>query len=379
MGFLFGIFGKRRALPLLFVGAVLFPRILWAFPELVRHNYVNCVSCHVSPTGGGVLTAYGRELSKEVLSTWGKEGETAFAYGLVKPPEWLNLGGDFRGLELYVDTPSFSQKRFILMQADLEASVNYKQFYLVSTLGYLDPSPSSSLLVDHLISRRHYLNYRPTDELSFRIGRFLYAFGINTPDHVTSVKRGLQLNDQGFETYNLEAAWLGERYNAYITGILGRPNTPELNRERGVALQGSVAVASSYKLGASLLGASNNLQSRQVFGPFGIWGFTPNFFLLTELDFQGVSPSGDPSKKQWGLASYARLDYEFVQGFHGYLTQETLRLDFSNEETLSKVYGMGFQFFPRPHFEFNIAWQIRIDAATPGYKDYAYALLHFYP
>jgi hypothetical protein len=361
------------------LGSFFLPTSLWAFPELVRHGYVNCTSCHVSPTGGGVLTAYGRELSKEVLSTWGKDGEAAFAYGLVKPPEWLSMGGDFRGLELYTDTVTATQKRFILLQVDLEAAANYKKLYLVSTLGYMDPSPNSSLLVDHLISRRHYLNYRPTDELSFRVGKFLYAFGINTPDHVTSVKRGLQFNDQGFETYNAEAAWIGERINAYVTGVFGRPDSPALARETGVALQVSTSIADTYKIGASLFAGSNNRQSRQVMGPFGILGFTPHFFLLSELDFQGVTSSDNSLGKQWGLASYERLDYEFVQGFHGYLTQEALRLDFSNSETLSKVYGIGVQFFPRSHFELNLSWQLRMDAVSPGYSDYAYLLLHFYP
>ena len=46
-----------------------------AFPEMVRHGYANCITCHISPDGGGVLTAYGRSLSREVLSTWGAEGE----------------------------------------------------------------------------------------------------------------------------------------------------------------------------------------------------------------------------------------------------------------------------------------------------------------
>ena len=47
----------------------------WAFPEMVRHNYSNCSSCHVSPSGGGVLTQYGRELSSAILSIWGAENE----------------------------------------------------------------------------------------------------------------------------------------------------------------------------------------------------------------------------------------------------------------------------------------------------------------
>ena len=46
----------------------LFTQNVSAFPEMIRHGYINCNACHVSPAGGGLLTAYGRTISKELLS-----------------------------------------------------------------------------------------------------------------------------------------------------------------------------------------------------------------------------------------------------------------------------------------------------------------------
>ena len=46
-----------------------------AFPDMIRHGYTNCTACHVSPSGGGVLNAYGRSLSKELISTWSGKNE----------------------------------------------------------------------------------------------------------------------------------------------------------------------------------------------------------------------------------------------------------------------------------------------------------------
>ncbi len=57
----------------------------WAFPDMIRHNYSNCTICHVSPTGGGLLTPYGRALSVEVLSSWGGETEGSVLHGLLAP------------------------------------------------------------------------------------------------------------------------------------------------------------------------------------------------------------------------------------------------------------------------------------------------------
>jgi len=34
----------------------------WSFPEMVGKGYNNCLTCHHSPSGGGIVTEYGREL-----------------------------------------------------------------------------------------------------------------------------------------------------------------------------------------------------------------------------------------------------------------------------------------------------------------------------
>lgn len=96
----------------------------YAFPELTREGYQHCNSCHASPNGGGVLTQYGRGLSKDLLSTWGTDEEVPFLY-LLKTPEWLDMGGDVRMIETLMDTAQFEQAQFILMQADVEAAATY--------------------------------------------------------------------------------------------------------------------------------------------------------------------------------------------------------------------------------------------------------------
>ncbi len=271
-----------------FLSALLFfllsvlPRVAFAFPELVRHNYVNCTACHVSPTGGGVLTQYGRELSNEVLSTWGKEGEGRFFWDVAKMPLWLEMGGDVRTLNLKQETITGSHSRMFLMQADLEAAISFKGLSVVGTAGILDSSVYPN---DRFISRRHYAVYHLNDELSLRIGRFMQAYGIQVADHAIFTKQGLGW-DQGTESYNLETSYLGERFNFYLTGIFSRPDLNEQIQEKGVSTSVSVILADKYKIGASYFYGSGYSANRNVFGPFFILGFTPRFFLLSELDVQ---------------------------------------------------------------------------------------------
>ena len=341
----------------------------YSFPENVRDGYVNCTSCHVSPTGGGILTPYGRDLSREVLSTWGKEGESEFLYNLIKLPEWLLMGGDLRSVYLYRDNPQVREGKWMWMQSDLESSVIFKNLWFVATVG---KNYSNSAETSAVISRRHYINWRPTDELSIRSGRFYHAFGINTPDHIIATKRGLGW-DQGDETYNIEGAWLGETFNAYVTAILGRPDFSTQKQEQGVSLLGAVNFGERFKVGGSYFYGHKSSEDRHIIGPFGILGFTHHFFLLSEFDWQ-IKNAG----KQNGFVHYERLDYEFIQGLHMYLTHEQSRLDLKNSGSNQYSFGLGLQFFPRPHFELNLLWQKQKTPTYNTYTDLAWFLLHFY-
>jgi hypothetical protein len=350
--------------------------LLWgsqahAFPEMIRHGYINCTTCHVSPTGGGVLTEYGRQLSKEVLSTWGVDGEEAFAYRIVKPPEWLNLGGDYRSVYVYRDTPAFRDGRSIFMQADLQAAATYQKWTAYLSLGYQDPK-SAVDLGDHLISRDHYLIFRPTDEINVRAGKFMPAFGIRSPDHILITRRTLRIDDENMESYNVEGSYISDTYSVYGTIITGRPDDLSQKRERGASLVASRAFAEKYKAGFSYYTGSFDTERRQVLGPFGMLGFTPHLYLLSEADLQLLPGSS-------GFAMSNRLAYEVIQGLHVYGQQEFGRLDFGRPKTRVISYAIGTQFFPRPHFELNLSWSKQQNlSAFEDFTDYAYVLFHFY-
>ncbi len=356
-------------LRLLVVG-LSFGRQAHAFPELARHGYVNCTACHVSPSGGGVLTPYGRGISADLLSTWSQEGEADFLYSAVKSPKWLDLGGDVRSVEIYRNTPQVSDSRFLFMQGDLEAAATYKSFIADFSLGYY---------MSEIQTRRFFLGYRPIDEFSLRFGKFRQAYGLMDPNHTTAIHRGLGW-DEGTETYNLETAWLGENWNAYLTLNFGPENSDRLliqDKEKGAAFRLSVPFFDRYQAGISYFHGISELADRDVFGPFGILGFTKQFFLLTEFDFQATHGSSFPNTS--GIVTWNKLDYEFIQGLHAYLTYELRRLSFDNSGAQSSAWGVGSQFFPRPHFEADLLWQVQSKPAFPGSDlDYVTLLLHFY-
>ena len=79
---------------LVLLGATGLASTAWAEPMFLSKQHTRCMACHYSPTGGGLLTPYGRLLSHRELSTTGAtsaspaagaeddpHGEQAFLYG----------------------------------------------------------------------------------------------------------------------------------------------------------------------------------------------------------------------------------------------------------------------------------------------------------
>jgi hypothetical protein len=352
------------------------PRSARAFPELVRDGYNNCTACHYSPSGGGILNSYGRAFSANTLSMF--DGGGAFLGGAVHLPGWLALQGEFSGVNLVETDPNthVATPSQVFMQEDLEAALVFKKFIIDGTIGRQDSAPAPQN--NEFFSRRFYVDYRPTDQVSIRAGKFLRNFGINTSDHETAVKADLGFN-QGSETYNLEAAWLGEKLSLFVTGVFGRPDDPSLNAESGVVLNGSYFFGGSNRVGMSYAYGSNKLADRNVFGPYVALGFTKRLSLLSEIDFQRNFASTFETP-QWGYADYQRLDYEVVQGLHLYAVQNFSEFDFTNPGVRDEGYGFGVQFFPIAHVETRLVWERRrTTSISSDYENWYYFDLHLYP
>ena len=114
-----------------------------AEPMFLNRQYARCTNCHYSPTGGGVLTPYGRALSREELSTFGSSGgsstpgrEHEFLYGafgdaLGPVSVWVDL----RPADLEVDAPGRRTSRDFLMNAEVAAALQKGSWTFYAQLG----------------------------------------------------------------------------------------------------------------------------------------------------------------------------------------------------------------------------------------------------
>jgi hypothetical protein len=342
---------------------------VYAYPEMIRHAYTACTTCHISPDGGGLLSGYGRALSGEVLSTWHTETEAEFLYGAVKTPEFLSFGGHFRAVQTYLNNDVIEQGRFVFMQADLEAGAHIdKKFILVGTFGYDDTS-------GEFVSRRHYLRFQPDlkSPLYLRAGRFYPSYGIHLPDHVVWIRSKLDWGMPLREPYTFEASYLGAEYQHILSGFVSRPD--DSVTDSGVSLSSQIVLSKTAKAGASAAYTARLGQNRFLFGPNASIGFTPEFFLLTEVGAQRLS-NLTTGQNTWSAYGYARLDYEVYTGIHFYGVTEMGRSNF-NTTPVSQGYGFGTQFFPRPHIELRAEYQ-RQRGDRPLWSDVAWVMGYYY-
>ena len=336
-----------------------------AFPGSVRWGYANCVTCHHNVGGGGVLTPYGRQLSRELLSTWGDEDEAEFAYGTMGLPSWLSLGGD-------ISYMASSEHTFHLLQADVEGAVHKGRVLAVASVGR--DGDEADPMGHGWISRRHYLQVDLTRSLALRGGRFLPLYGVWNGDASVATRAGLGWNR---DTYNVEADWVTERWSAAATAIVADAD-PHGPIDHGFSASGGVFFAGKRKVWLSYMNRMEAGTRRQATGLSSVIGIGTHAYLLTQADYQTLRDPADEKRRD--VYANACLARETVKGLYVLLIGEIARRDLDAPGRLSHSEGAALRWFPRPHFELQARWRHQDrEAVSPAEMDGFTAFVHFYP
>lgn len=355
---------------------LLFTSIANAYPELIRFGYTNCISCHVSPSGGGIMNDYGRSFSGEGLSTFARPGEEGLFHGLVKRdqlPKWLQIGGDIRGVQTHHENEQVRQGQFIVMQADAEVAVSYKGFTFDIAAGRFQTRKEEP----RFKSRRFFAMYDFNEEWRVRIGRFRPNYGINLADHVVSTRRPLGF-DQGQERYNVEGSWITDTWNVFLTASKGPVEFPDDDQESSLTSQVAFGFKDSHKVGINAWAGESNKMRRQLAGAFATLGFTPSLHLLSEINWQWLRQK-ESDEHQTGFFAFNRLGYDLYRGVVLFGQTEFWQTDLNDGATAVDRHGIGLQLFPRPHFDIQGIWtKQRFRSASSGFEDYAWLSLHYY-
>jgi hypothetical protein len=359
----------RQLLTVLVVVAALRPSRAEAYSWMIRHDYSQCVPCHVDPSGSGPLSPYGRVLGEELLRTpYGtkaegeEEGGSAgeFLWGAVPLPEQLLLGGDLRLMHMRRKIENTKLVReWILMQADLEATVMVGKFIASGSLGYAHEGGLGAALTrgpkHNLVSRQHWLGCGIGDSVLVRAGRMNLPFGVRNVEHTLWARDVTRTSIQDDQQHGVAASFSGEAFRGELMGILGNFQLrPDDFRERGYSGYLEWLATPKLAIGASSLIAHAKYDTRLVretwrhaHGVFARWAtdWRP-LVLLTEWDYSLLSPKDDEWRE--GVVGYLQADLEIVQGIHLIATGEAQNVGI-NSPPASWGAWLSYAWFFAPH------------------------------
>ena len=348
-----------------------------AYPWMNRHGYNNCATCHVDPSGGSLLTPYGRAQSELLLSS--RYGSKASAdpadeeagrfsqalFGVVTLPDSLNLGGWIRNGYIwnFVDG-ELVDHRYLLMRADAAAHVRLGRFRAYGDIGIASSGSASQsewawLTTNpdgpNLVGREYWLGWDASDAVLIRAGRLNLPFGLRNPEHTAWVRAETRTDYNQDQQHGVAVAYNEAPFRAEAMVIAGNYQLrPDDYRERGISGYLEWSFATGQTVGASTLvtHADSDLGSRlqtwrQSHGAFSrlSWG---KLAVLTEAD--ALVSSVKSRGTELGLAAFLQADYEIFRGVHGVATGETLRRAEANADWGWAAWA-GAAWFVYPHFD----------------------------
>lgn len=330
-----------------------------AYPRFVEATgATTCGECHQSPTGGGLLTDYGRLEAGDTIS---RGGDGALLHGAWSPPSWLALGGDLRLAGLAKADDADRTLAAFPMQADVAAAVVGKGFgfHLIVGLRGSARTPRPPL-VERLNSREHFLSYQRGD-VYLRAGRFFSTLGLRLHDHTAAVRRYLGFGLQE-EPYGVAGGVVRGDWEAHVHAFAPQP-VPLLGagpRAYGLAASyqrrmmdglATVGVNARYAHGAE--------DRRALVGAFGRrWFERAQVLFLGELDLQRQSFAAVDAPR-WQLASYLGAAKPLTRGVWLGLTLHRWQPDLGLRTARDAV-ELDLQLFPWAHAELH--WSTKAGA-----------------
>jgi len=281
----------------------LWPSIARAYPQWqLSTGMSRCDQCHVSPSGGGLLSEYGRRIDGDRLSTFAGDG--AFLHGAAKLPAWLALGADGSGglVSQAVENASPSAPAYPIA-GQAQAAVALGPVSIYGTIGARAqirtdsgdvPVQNIQPLADPwLVSSEHWVMWRPESGHSYlRAGRYFAPFGLRLALDSAFVRREL-----GFgllqESYNLSAGYVTDRWELHITAFapdfvqhLGDTESGgAVYFERRIGTRGALALQAKYATSAG--------KQRTIGGAIGkVYFSTIRTLVFAEADALMLSVDG---------------------------------------------------------------------------------------
>jgi hypothetical protein len=356
------------------VATTLLASTAWAEPTFLAKQYTRCTACHYSPTGGGLLTPYGRLLSHRELSTSrgagpapdsGAEddprGEQAFLYGaLGNALGPVHLGLELRPSHLRVGFPGGHLDRNLLMNLELAGAVEKNGWTAYGTIGREPPDSAvrdgRTLPDAALISYEHWISFQTDKGFRIRAGRFMPAYGVRFADHTAYTRQYLDF-DRNDQVYGLEVGGTMGRSLVQVTVSPGKAEAILHDRtHRGFSTAGRWQVDLSPRttiVGSAAYRHSTDVDPRSgALG--GAFGFAPTsrVSVWTEVDLNLRPESANGHL--WVLTHETAI--EVYRGIWLKVSPQLRTSDGSVRSSNLRRLAIAADLRPRTHWKLNLSY-----------------------
>jgi len=374
----------RAAAPLLaLLSAALWSAPAAAYPFMVRHGYTGCGECHTDPSGGGVLTEYGRGQGVILLSSvhnadkrgpeYSPGKSKDFLFGAVNLPDALALQADIRALII----PEPGKFRAIGMQNDLEGSLDAGVFRADASVGWISSGPARETLTSNagkggnLVSRTHWVGVEPVKNLLVRAGRMNLPYGIRTEQHMLLARTSTLTDANKGQEYGLDVNYEVGKIRAEAMGIAGDLQiSPDAYRRRGYSALLGWGPRRNLEIGLSSLMTHAAMDevtrvatTHQAHEVFGRWAPAGALALLAEA---GLTLDQTVTTTAMGSVGYLQADLEPVQGFHVQGTGEWCDNDLSDAAAPTYRGWLATQWYIAAHVDLRADAMYGTLYCTPG-------------
>jgi len=326
--------------------AFLLPTGAQAYPWMIRHHYASCAACHTDPSGGGLITRYGRAQQELLMTMQYRERgpnedlprRAQFLFGAVDLPEWATLAFAVRGGGISRKADDSERVNFpVQMATDIRGHIAYENLRAGAALGYARKRAEAAQLTpgaeNTIVSREHWIGVGNEDEtVLIRGGRIHIPFGLRNAEHTAWVRELTVTDTNDDQRHGVAVAFNGEGLRGELMGIIGNLQvSPGEFREHGYSGYLEAALSPYAAVGvSSLMGRSriNEMSFKEFFlrqshGVFARWAINKPLVLMAEADLlYGRSQTLESAN---GHATFFQADLEPVQGLHFIATLETRR------------------------------------------------------
>ena len=334
----------------------------FAEPMFLTKQHSRCGTCHYSPTGGGLLTPYGRSLSHRELSTTGDRsgvdpkatsethGEEAFLWGALGDTLGpVHLGIEMRPSHLEYSFGGFDDGRSLWMNADLVAAFRVSDWTLYGEIGRQPVSPGAEI-----DSYEYRVGRQPEAGIGFRVGRYLPAYGVRFADHTfyNRAYLGFEKHDQ---VYGLEVSQATERYLMQVTVSPGRADSIiDDDGRRAFTSTGRFQIDLTPRnvlVVSGLYRHSSRLEPRSAAGGVA-FGFAPvsRLTIWNQMDASWRSGISEPS--------YLFVNETAIEAFRGLWVKVSpqLRTEAGSVTPGLRRLLLGVDLLPRTHWNVNLSY-----------------------